>query len=61
MKYDVYKGTKKDMENSEGQLLYLHLTKTRLFCKFGRELTEKLVAGEFVDFGTSGYWLEEAM
>jgi len=59
--YDVYKGNKKDFKGSGGELIYLHLTKTRVFCKFGRELGEKLLAGDYVDFGTSGYWLEEAI
>ena len=67
MKYDVYKGTEKDMEESGGKLYLSRLTRTQAkeFCKkrgFAPLTAGKFLNGDYIPAASdSGYWLEEAM
>jgi len=59
LKYDVYKGTKKAMQESGGVLLLKKQSyaQVKQFCN-----EEKLDFAEFIDgFYIEGYWLKEAM
>jgi len=59
MKYDIYKGTKKAMEESGGVLLLKKQSKAQVI-EFCHE--EKIDSAEFLDGAfIEGFWLEEAM
>ena len=67
MKYDIYKGTKKDMEESDGKLYLPKCSRTQVkeFCRkrgFAPVTAGKFLGGDYLPAaGDSGYWLEEAM
>ena len=58
MKYDIYKGTEKDMANSGGelQLTQCDIKHVREFCKRQNIDMQKFIAGDYIN----GFWLEEA-
>jgi len=59
MKYDIYIGTKKDMEESGGTLLHSRCSNDSvvLFCKKEKINVDDFFNGDFMN----GFWLEEAM
>ena len=64
MKYDVYRGTKKDMEESGGELNLTKCNKTQVkeFCKRLGIDADKFIDGDYlVSDNGYGFWLEEAM
>jgi hypothetical protein len=64
MKYDIYRGTEKDMKETEGILTLKKCDKTQVkqFCvRHGINL-ERFIGGDYlVDENGIGFWLEEAM
>ena len=63
MKYDVYEGTRADMENAEGKKIIARASKARMQVLITIKDTAKLVNGETVESYTPGniIWAEEAM
>jgi len=64
MKFNIYKGTFKDMENSGGELFLINISKTEIvkFCNRQKFSFDKFFNdGEYMtnDIGV-GFWLEEA-
>jgi len=59
MKYDIYKGTKKEMDQGFGELMFENCSNTTIikFCKKYGIPTGKFLDGDYI----KGYWLEEAM
>jgi len=59
MKYDIYKGTKKDLENGDGYLMYSSRSKSQVveFCEKNNINDTDLLDSDYIN----GYWLEEAM
>jgi len=64
MKYDIYRGTAKDMEESEGVLTLKKCDKTQVkqFAVRHGINPEKFISGDYLvgDYGY-GFWLEEAV
>jgi hypothetical protein len=64
MKYDIYRGTKKDMEESGGDISYEKCDKTqvRRFCAVNGFDVVKFLAGDYmVGDNGCGFWLEKVM
>jgi len=63
LKYDVYKGTAEDMENTEGQMIGRRVSASGIarFADNDAGLVEKLLDGEHVHTSKGGIWIEEAM
>jgi len=65
MKYDVYHGTKKDFEESEGKLIKGAVSEAFITGYLGRN-AEAAISGELipfkhVEYGDGFVWIEEAM
>jgi len=63
MKFDIYKGTIKDMEESGGELFLTKINKIEIarFCNRVKISFDKFFNdGEFINVGDYGFWLEEA-
>ena len=63
MKYDIYRGTEKDMEESGGVLLHKKYRKYHVFsfCKRHGIDEAAFLNGDYVtDENGFGYWLEES-
>jgi len=63
LKYDIYKGTEQEMKDSGGELNLVKCTYTQVkeFCKRLSVNFDKLMDGDYIAVGKSGFWLEEAM
>ena len=64
VKYDIYRGTKKDMEGSSGTLSFEKCNKkqVRRFCAANGFDVNKFLDGDYmVGKNGCGFWLEEAM
>ena len=67
MKYDIYKGTVNDIEESGGELILAKCDKSQVeeFCKkqfiHGINNTADFLNGDYIAVGEYGFWLEEAM
>jgi hypothetical protein len=63
MKYDIYKGTKEDLEDSGGELLHEKYNKFQVagFCTRHGINAKDFFDGDYITVGETGFWLEEAM
>jgi len=59
MKFDIYKGSEKDMQESDGELNLTKCNRTQVkeFCKGLKIDFEKIITGDYIN----GFWLEEAI
>ena len=63
MKYDIYRGTEKDMKESGGELMLVKCNRLHVkeFCKRHGIKADGFLDGDYIAVGDSGFWLEEAM
>jgi hypothetical protein len=63
MKYDIYRGSEKDMKESGGELMLEKCGKAQVreFCKRQGFDSSKFFDGDYMVSDTGGFWLEEAM
>jgi hypothetical protein len=62
MKYNIFKGTIRDLKECEGKLMLENCNKAQVkkFCK--TEGIDNLLDGDYIAIDyNSGYWLEEAI
>jgi len=63
MKYDIYKGSLKDMGESGGELFLTKCNKVNIakFCNRQKISFDKFFNdGEYISVGDYGFWVEEA-
>jgi hypothetical protein len=61
--YDIYKGTKEDIEDGNGELMLENCTEAEIeeFCVRGDISFDDLLDGDYISAGEYGYWIEQAM